>query len=524
MFSHTTNVTIAGAGLYSWFDAYDQSVCVDVQNCQQRLIYDQEENGGLWIFNLVTIGAVEMISSSGGAIETAKNNTQANAHPFWSALALWGDESDPVILLCDDDDKDCPGDPPCDLTLDFADLDALGAAQSSGSVKQMCVPYHVVNALGHSLETSLAAYNDANSGYDEVWKYYAEGFRGSVDAIIRNFTGSSSSNNRTGGPGLKYFDCTITLDGRDTTKQCPFDFIELAFYDSFDMKYTLRDANGFYDALNKTFGIAKDWVGFEDLDNSSTQCPGGGGGHPGNGPNPARRGLDAEDADHDHEDYDESQSQSHSKIQKRCARRGARFKGIPHGLDKYDVPNPKDVITKAMPNMQDLVIQLAAREVELAMGDYNGTVSDTGQALSLPVFMMAESIEQMKQAKEKGKELKDKKDIEFLEKVLGIVFMFLPFIDELGPELLLFEGIATGVGFLGDTALAVKDIIEHPENAFMDVIGIVTEAAFLRTGKGYKDAADLRRGMDSALIEKSGKTIKQLDDKLQDVLGKACSR
>jgi hypothetical protein len=129
MFSHTTNVTIAGAGLYSWFDAYDQSVCVDVQNCQQRLIYDQEENGGLWIFNLVTIGAVEMISSSGGAIETAKNNTQANAHPFWSALALWGDESDPVILLCDDDDKDCPGDPPCDLTLDFADLDALGSAE-----------------------------------------------------------------------------------------------------------------------------------------------------------------------------------------------------------------------------------------------------------------------------------------------------------------------------------------------------------------------------------------------------------
>ncbi len=58
----------------------------------------------------------------------------------------------------------------------------------------------------------------------------------------------------------------------------------------------------------------------------------------------------------------------------------------------------------------------------------------------------------------------------------------------------------------------------------MDIIGIVTDAAFLRTGKGYEDAAAARRGMDGALIEKSGKTIKQLDDKMQDFLGKTCSK
>lgn len=42
-----TNLTIAGAGLYSWFDAYDQSTCVDAQNCQQRLLADQGFNEGL---------------------------------------------------------------------------------------------------------------------------------------------------------------------------------------------------------------------------------------------------------------------------------------------------------------------------------------------------------------------------------------------------------------------------------------------------------------------------------------------
>jgi hypothetical protein len=46
------NLTIAGAGLYSWFDAYDQSMCVDAQNCQQRLFNDQGGNGGFWLWNL----------------------------------------------------------------------------------------------------------------------------------------------------------------------------------------------------------------------------------------------------------------------------------------------------------------------------------------------------------------------------------------------------------------------------------------------------------------------------------------
>lgn len=502
MFSQVSNVTIAGAGLYSWFDAYDQSVCVDAQNCQQRLIFDQGGNGELWVFNLVTIGSVEMISDDSGAIETAKENTQANAHPFWSALAVWGDESDALVLLCDEEDTDpgCLHNDACDLSKDFADMDALVAAQ--GSIPPECAPYYVVNALSNLLEGSLGAYDGANKGYDAVWEYYAEGFRGSVDAMIRKFTADSTPSNRNGGPGIRYFDCTITLDSTDTTKQCPFDFYELAFYQAFDMKYTLRDADGFYKDLNKTFGIAKDWVAFYDLDNSSNQCiggGGGGGGHPGNGPSPLRRRhVDNYQEDQDDEGAGQEDQNTPSKLQKRCGRTGARFYGIPKGKDSYAVPNPKDAINKVMPQMLDLQIQLAARQAQMAIGDFNGSASDVGQALSLPVFMMAESIEQIKEAKETGQKIKNQKDLEFFEKMLGVIFMFLPFLDALSPELLLFEGMATGLAFLGNTALAIQDIVEHPENAFMDVLDIVMDGAFSKTGKGYKTAADARRGMSSS--------------------------
>src|SRR5438552_2966597 len=77
MLSGTTNFTIAGAGLYSWFDAYDQSVCVDAQNCQQRLVEDQGNNVDLWFWNLVTIGSIEMVSDTfNDKTIFAANNTQ----------------------------------------------------------------------------------------------------------------------------------------------------------------------------------------------------------------------------------------------------------------------------------------------------------------------------------------------------------------------------------------------------------------------------------------------------------------
>lgn len=101
--------------------------------------------------------------------------------------------------------------------------------------------------------------------------------------------------------------------------------------------------------------------------------------------------------------------------------------------------------------------------------------------------------------------------------------MLLPFLDALAPEIALFEGLATGIAFVGNTALGIKDMVEHPENAFIDILGIVMDGCFSRAGKAYKVAAGARFGISDDLIEKSGKTIKQLDDKLQDVFEKACA-
>ena len=49
MIGYTTNLTITSTGLYSWFDNYDQSVYVDAQNCQRRLVNDQGGNNQFYM-------------------------------------------------------------------------------------------------------------------------------------------------------------------------------------------------------------------------------------------------------------------------------------------------------------------------------------------------------------------------------------------------------------------------------------------------------------------------------------------
>jgi hypothetical protein len=83
----STNVHIFGAGLYNWFQDYQQP-CVDTQDCQQRVFYI-ERSGNVWMYNLYTIGTVEMVTPHGYLPVLAKPNTNTNEHPFTSIINAW---------------------------------------------------------------------------------------------------------------------------------------------------------------------------------------------------------------------------------------------------------------------------------------------------------------------------------------------------------------------------------------------------------------------------------------------------
>jgi hypothetical protein len=75
----SSNVFVLSAGLYTWFQNYNQT-CVNsgANDCQQRVFY-VEESSATWIYNLITIGNIEIISPLDGSPVIAANNRNSYA-------------------------------------------------------------------------------------------------------------------------------------------------------------------------------------------------------------------------------------------------------------------------------------------------------------------------------------------------------------------------------------------------------------------------------------------------------------
>ncbi|PGH08809.1 hypothetical protein AJ80_07768 [Polytolypa hystricis UAMH7299] len=90
---NSSDIVIAGAGLYSWFQTYTQP-CIDAINCQKSLMDLQDNHGGIRIYNLITIGSVSMITSDGHDI-SARDNLAVDFHPYWSQITVFDPVSTP---------------------------------------------------------------------------------------------------------------------------------------------------------------------------------------------------------------------------------------------------------------------------------------------------------------------------------------------------------------------------------------------------------------------------------------------
>lgn len=69
---NSVNIYFYGAGLYSWFNQYDQA-CVATEDCQDR-VFDIQDSSSIWIYSLITKAVVEMISPARGTPVIGKDN------------------------------------------------------------------------------------------------------------------------------------------------------------------------------------------------------------------------------------------------------------------------------------------------------------------------------------------------------------------------------------------------------------------------------------------------------------------
>ncbi|KAL2372532.1 hypothetical protein RJZ57_003006 [Blastomyces gilchristii] len=82
----SSEIYIAGAGLYSWFTTYTQE-CIATRSCQNSMIQLEGNNGRVRIHNLISIGATNMIISDGTQV-TSEANLAVDYHPYWSQITV----------------------------------------------------------------------------------------------------------------------------------------------------------------------------------------------------------------------------------------------------------------------------------------------------------------------------------------------------------------------------------------------------------------------------------------------------
>ncbi|OBT71633.1 hypothetical protein VF21_09708 [Pseudogymnoascus sp. 05NY08] len=476
-----TGVTIAGAGLYSWFDNLDQGqACVDAQDCQQRLIMLEGGNTGFSIFNLITIGAVEMLSDiDNSVLVLAKNNTQAIAHPFWSALGAYIDESEAEVLMCDDDDTsaNCQTEPPCDPSVNLQDLLTLKVA--SLAFPAACTDRYAVGVLSNMLDATVANYTTVDDGYDTVFGYYEEYVKEMIPEALQAFMADPTPNNPSGGPGNKFFTCTFYQGGVNiTSHQCPIDLDTLVRNYIYTVYYTLTNSTGFYSELESTYGVIADWVSFGRVQ-SSAPC-----------------------------------------IGNNCLEADQEQQGIPVASSNITVPNPKDIFTQSKPMIANLTNIMLSTEIDLNLGTWYGPLDDVIQVLSSPLFMLMQAVDSMQQVKTIGaaRKAEDKKNL--ILEILGIIFAVLPFVSEglgFATDLVLVGRIVEVVSGVGNAALSISDIVHDPTSAPMAIMGLLSGGT-MRTESEFSRLASLRRGLQASVITKMGAVFKKNDDDLQSIV------
>lgn len=80
-----------------------------------------------------------------------------------------------------------------------------------------------------------------------------------------------------------------------------------------------------------------------------------------------------------------------------------KFADFPVVNSSMVVPNPKDVVTKGLGNIDNLRLEMQATLMDMILGIWtDGSIQDPAQAYSAPVFMLMEAVDSMKQAKELG--------------------------------------------------------------------------------------------------------------------------
>ncbi|CEJ90104.1 hypothetical protein VHEMI05908 [[Torrubiella] hemipterigena] len=414
----STDIVIYGAGLYSFFQD-NKLGCTKDESCQQSMV-ETSFSERLWMYNIFTKGNKEIVSPRGILPNLNFDNSTRNG--FTSEVAAWlplalggGDYGDDSINSGDDDDgdedqiEDASMSVKCDLGREFNSLEELDAA---ADIPTDCKTIMAAKTMANILDHVLDEYKEVDKGYDDHFGYY--------ETYMNHFAEEQIPVGAT--KHAQFFDCVAK---GYTSGPCDAMLKEVN-NDSFDMAWTLRDKTGFLDAMSNEFGILENWIKY-GVDGTPLHCFG-------------KTGSSRKDPGSDEVDG--------------CKNSQRVKRGFPQKADNIKFPNPKEVIMGAGNNLQTLQIKIAATYADMVLGQWNGSYADAVEVLAIPVGLMQQAIESMKDVKAKAKAEEEEEKKKLTNLILTIVFAVVPLVGEFSATAFGFVGIARLIATIGQVANA----------------------------------------------------------------------
>ncbi|EPS35643.1 hypothetical protein H072_10908 [Dactylellina haptotyla CBS 200.50] len=535
--SNSDNIYIAGAGLYSWFDSYDQTKCVDASNCQKALVELKNNAVAVQINNLITIGAKLMIVSDGVEITSAAN-LAVDFHPFWSQITSFG-HGNGYNSQDVEDDEELPdfNVEPC--TAHYDTMEDLDAAHDS--IPSHCRSQYTLAALKSVYDNAILNYNRLLSeGYDQRFAVYAQAISDSAGKQVADFVEEN---------GKKFFTCDVgedtyccsrckeltqagdrgckrcfeetadkpctrkcgglvsceapipkgggvgpAGDGHDPIKYVP-NSIRAKFPEPCPPDYSERgpgptnphqqavwwtlpqdNHDKFFGELYENTGIPQDKISFVRR-NRGNSCA------------PADKGNPNHPCQMDGYDYNFPQ---------------------PHGFGAGDVQNPKKLVQDALTKSSTLGLQLNRALGAVMIKAYNGDVEELIDAVSLPIIVIAAAVDSMQKVEDAGIEIEEQKRKALILAFITAILFFVPIAGELLGSIAALADIAsviTILGALGNVALDIYTVVDDPHNAPLAIFSLVLAPLALTDLAAISKAATIKRSMKAEEVAKLGGNV-----------------
>ncbi|GKZ33830.1 hypothetical protein AbraIFM66950_003914 [Aspergillus brasiliensis] len=367
----------------------------------------------------------------------------------------------------------------CDFSRTFSTLDTLGAAVDT--LEPACIDFYTLDGLLTVLQQTLTNYTEITSSYHDKFTDYVK----YIKEIIPDQLAAFMSTDTPYGPGNAYFQCTYSQNGRNHTRgSCPGDIgIDTG---TFTVYYDLVDAEGFYGNLSADYGIDKTWVELGKQEHKESCTP--------------------------------------QMFKNGCAAFDRTYIGFPvKAADSaITVANPKDIMTQALPNIQNLTDTITTAKIEIALGSWMGTDDDIVQSLSLAVFLLSQAVASMQSVVAVADSYEAAQKKKMINEILMAVLLVVPFVGELEAVTDVFAGLSRIITLIGDVgagATTVYAIVEDPKMAPLTILETLLLGG-MRDPQEFSTMGAARRAMSKDDIKGLGSEIEALDDQFQSIVAK----